>query len=241
MAIVMRGWPWLGLGLALAILAVLLRPRPGLSLGARLRLPTTLAWLGLPLYMLHQVEEHGVDLLGRTYAFQAGLCDTIGHHGPIATCPASEAFILAVNVGAVWIALVGAGVLGRARPSVIAAGLGIAAVNTVAHVAAMARSGAYNPGVLTSIILFVPGCAWILRELLRQGRLRRWQLALVPVSGVAVHAILLGGLALRARGAIDAPTLVVIQVANGLVPLAIGLVAAVAGRPTSARGAAAAR
>lgn len=33
--------------------------------------------LGLPLYMIHQFEEHGIDLYGRWYHFQPALCEVL--------------------------------------------------------------------------------------------------------------------------------------------------------------------
>jgi hypothetical protein len=31
----------------------------------------------LPIYMIHQFEEHGFDIFGRPYAFQAALCNSL--------------------------------------------------------------------------------------------------------------------------------------------------------------------
>ena len=70
---VMRGWPWLGL--ALALFALLVGVVRG---GAWLRDPRRLVWIGLPLYMLHQFEEHGIDLTGHRFAFQAIMFVALG-------------------------------------------------------------------------------------------------------------------------------------------------------------------
>src|SRR5687768_244204 len=102
---VLYGWPFAGLGLSALILAVLfLRPSPpGGPYAARLRDPQWLLWAAVPMYMLHQFEEHGVDFLGRHYPFLGELCTTLGHTD-LATCPGDARFILAVNVSLVWIA-----------------------------------------------------------------------------------------------------------------------------------------
>jgi hypothetical protein len=65
--------------------------------------PSWLVCLMLPIYMLHQFEEHGIDAFGARYHFINDLCTTLGHPS-LADCPANPAFVLAVNVGGgVWI------------------------------------------------------------------------------------------------------------------------------------------
>jgi hypothetical protein len=218
----LREWPWLGLVLASVLLLWSAVRRIEGPWWSRLRDAGWLLWVALPVYMLHQFEEHGVDALGRSYAFQGGLCSVLGHTGPLAGCPATVAFIFAVNVGSVWIAL-GAGALGGTRRALIgAAGLGIPTVNAVVHVVPAIRTGAYNPGLVTALALFVPYCVWTLRELVRQGLLRRGQLGLVVLSGVLVHAILIGSLLAYGRGYFTEPALGAIQLINGFIPIALG-------------------
>lgn len=217
---VMRGWPWLGLALALfAVLVGVLRGP------AWLRDPHRLVWIGLPLYMLHQFEEHGIDLTGQRFAFQASLCHTIGHKGPIGTCAATEAFIFAVNVGSVWIAMTIAGMAGPKRATFTLAALGIPVVNAMAHIVPAVRTGTYNPGLATAVVLFLPVCAILVRELLRSGLVARRELVLVPLGGIGVHAVLLGSLFACAAGAFGQAALVAIQIANGFLPVVLGFVA----------------
>jgi len=220
--LLLHEWPWLGLVLASLLLLWSAARRAEGPWSARLRDAGWLLWLALPVYMLHQFEEHGVDALGRSYAFQGGLCSVLGYTGPVAGCPATVAFIFAVNVGSVWISL-GAGALSGARRVLIgAAGLGIPTVNAVVHVVPAIRTGAYNPGLVTALALFVPYCVWTLRELVRQGLLRRGQLGLVVLSGVLVHAILIGSLLAYGRGYFTESALVAIQLINGFIPIALG-------------------
>lgn len=54
-----------------------------------------LSCLALPLYMIHQFEEHGYDLMGQPYAFQRHLCQVLGYRGDTEGCPASPEFIFA--------------------------------------------------------------------------------------------------------------------------------------------------
>jgi hypothetical protein len=222
METVLRGWPWLGLVLGCVGLVVLLAQRRPGAWSERWRDPDWLLWLPLPIYMLHQFEEHGVDLLGRSYAFRAALCETIGWSGALADCPATEWFVLAVNPGTVWIAGVAAGVFGARRAMIGAATLGIPAINTIAHVVSAVRTHAYNPGLATALVLFVPMCVWIFRALVQRGLLTPIRVAAAMVSGVALHAVLIGSLVLHMRGLIGEPLLVITQFANGFLPIGVG-------------------
>src|SRR4051812_39212989 len=94
-------WPWAGLMLALVLFALLFftdRLRGNRKI-QRWRDFQWLAWLFLPVYMLHQFEEHGIDLLGQAYAFRASMCGIFGFMTPEG-CPIPESFLTAVNVGA---------------------------------------------------------------------------------------------------------------------------------------------
>src|SRR5262249_3482637 len=155
-------WPYLGLGAAVALIAWLATERRAEGAGPRWRDPASVLPLLWPMYLVHQFEEHGIDLLGRHYAFLGDLCTTLGHAGALAACPADEAFIFAVNVGGCVIVFVMAIVFRRRNPLIAACAWGVPLVNAVAHVGASVRTGAYNPGLLTSLLLFFPLCGWML-------------------------------------------------------------------------------
>jgi len=171
--------------------------------------------------MLHQFEEHGIDALGRHYAFRAELCATLGwtNHDNLASCPATEWFIFAVNPETVWIAGLVAGLVGPRRVLVGAAALGIPAVNAAAHILPALRTHTYNPGLVTAVVTFVPLCAWTLRVLVRQQLLRRVHVAYALLAGLIIHAVLLVSLIAFERGAFGEPFLVAVQLANGFLPL----------------------
>lgn len=225
---VLLRWPWLGLALAIAMLVALGLRRVG-TVGtpwrARLTDPAWLLWLLLPVYMLHQFEEHGVDALGRPYAFRAALCATLGWTDNLAHCPATEWFIFAVNPGTVWIAGLAAGLAGPRRVLVGAAALGIPAVNAAAHIVPALRTNTYNPGLVTAVVLFVPICAWTFRVLVARGLLRRVHLAYSWFAGMVVHGVLLLSLVAFSRGVIGEPLLVAVQLVNGFLPMAFAKVA----------------
>lgn len=219
---ILIGWPYVGLALAPLLLAwLLLERRPGAP--PRWQDPAWVLPLLWPMYLVHQFEEHGVDLFGRRYAFLGDLCTTLGHVGASPDCPADPAFIFAVNAVGCQMAFAMSLLFRRRRPLVAACAWGIPLVNAVSHVGSAVVHRAYNPGVLTSLILFVPLTAWMLRTVIRSGAVDRINVPRIVATGVATHAVLLASLMLRERGWIPHGALLAINAVNGLWPLAFGL------------------
>lgn len=228
-------WPFAALAIALLMIVWLCafrRAQPGQPWSQRLHDIGWLFWLGVPLYMLHQFEEHGVDLLGRRYHFQAFMCDALGF-ADLALCPADQAFIFAVNIGAVWIASLIGATLGPTCPIIGAAAYAVPLINSFAHIVPALAQGAYNPGLATGAALFLPVSLWVMAILLRQGHVTRGGMALAIAAGIALHAIMLVSLIARARGVIGEAILLATQVMLGFMPL---IVSAIAGwRPRRSR------
>lgn len=120
-------WPYAGLALAAALVAVLVREALGAGAPAWRSPGWVLGWVW-PMYLLHMFEEHGIDLLGRRYAFLGFLCDLIGR--PLDSgCPATPAFVFTVNVIPCQTAFALAFFLRRSRPLVAACAWGIPLIN----------------------------------------------------------------------------------------------------------------
>jgi Protein of unknown function with HXXEE motif len=151
--------------------------------------------LVLVAYLVHQFEEHGVDLLGRRYAFMA---DANGFLGPLlgcppqADCPLNPEAIYWVNTMLVWWPLMLAAVLGR-RALVLAAA-GLTATNALAHLGAAVAQRHYNPGLLTAGLLFVPLSAFVFWRSARAFGAKGSTIALSVAWAAAGH-VLLGALA----------------------------------------------
>ena len=82
------GWPWLCLGGGVALFAVMfgtnaIRSKPTDS---RWRDPLWLAWLVVPMLMVHMFEEYAFDILGRTYFLPDTVCKNLGYP-PYPDCP----------------------------------------------------------------------------------------------------------------------------------------------------------
>ena len=213
------GWPYLGLVLAAGLAAVLasearrLPGRPWTDPG------WVLGWVW-PMYLLHQFEEHGVDLLGRHYAFLGFLCEALGSPGP--GCPATPAFVFSVNGLACQLAFGSAFATRRTRPLVAACVWGIPLVNVVPHVLAALAFRRYDPGLLTAVVLFVPACVWMLRTVVRSGVVPAASVWRIVATGVLTHLVLLGSLWLRARGLLSGEGLFVVNAVNGGWALILG-------------------
>lgn len=218
------GWPYAGLVLAALLLGVLfLRPSAeGEPYTARFRDPRWLLWAAVPMYLLHQFEEHGIDLLGRRYHFLTGLCDTLGHHD-LRTCPGDPSFILAVNVSLTWFAGPLSATLARQRLYLGATFLCTPLINAFAHLVPALRSGHYNPGLATSVALFLPVCLYTLHLLRRQKLLDTPRLLSIPLLGIALHGTLLFSLRATEAGLLSHTARDLLQVLNAFSPLAVAL------------------
>lgn len=142
-----RDWVYGGFLAGIMLLSLL----PLLAWSVSWALLLTLAQL--PVYMLHQFEEHDADRFRRFVNAQVG-------HGrevlsPRAVCVINIGGVWAVDVLAIWLA--------------VEAGLGFGLiaiygvlVNAVVHIAGGLVLRRYNPGLVTSIVLFLPvgGAAW---------------------------------------------------------------------------------
>lgn len=229
-------WPFVGLAAGLlGLVALALWPRPQASL-PRWRDPSWLVCLMLPIYMVHQFEEHGVNLLGQRFHFLSELCGTLGH-AALDGCPASPSFIFAVNVGGgVWIPGLLAIVWRNRNVMVGASAFGVPLVNALAHIGPGLVKGTYNSGVVTAVLLFVPVCGWVLLRLRQAGCLDGRRLAAVIGSGVGLHGLLLASLVAHERGLISQGVLLTFNVAYGFFPLAVGAALPVPPRAPASQG-----
>lgn len=214
MLLVLFQWPWLALALGvIGALALLRRPRPSD--------PAWLVCWMLPMYMIHQFEEHGVDLLGRRFHFIAELCSTLGHPN-VDRCPADPWFILAVNVGAVWIAGLAAIAWRDKNVLVGLCAFGIPLVNAFAHIVPAVKRGTYNSGLVTAVVLFLPISIHALRVAVRANVLPRERAPFIIGTGALLHAILLSALIGYERGVLPRSVMLALEVGNGFLPLAVG-------------------
>ena len=138
----------------------------------------TLIYLHSPTYMIHQIEEHKLD------RFRLYVNETF-FDGREALTPPD---IVWINVGWVW----GVNLLALYLARFAGPGWGLVApymliVNAIGHIAMAARVRGYNPGLATSIVLFLPLGLWALWSI--PGTLLQQAVGLL--AALAVHAAVL--------------------------------------------------
>lgn len=134
-------WPAAAIFCAVFLFAVL----PGVALSSEL--PLVLVYVQLPVYMLHQWEEHRGD------RFRQYINRTIGG-GREALTPAATFWINSLGV---W----GVDLLAIYLAAFVSPGAGLVAAyltffNSLLHIGPAVARREYNPGLLTALLLFVP-------------------------------------------------------------------------------------
>ncbi len=210
-------WPWIGsiaAGLFLILLFGTQRLRSDLSL-SRWHDSVWLSWWAVPVYMIHNIEEYGIDLLGRMHYFPDALCSALGlAHYP--ACPVPPSFFLAVNISLIWVAAPVAALLSRRHPLIGLIFYGLLITNGLTHVAPMLFGRGYTPGTLSALILFLPSFFWVAHTCFGPGRISYKGLAVIIGAGVIVHAILMGSLLSFIHGAIGSTALISLQLLNAI-------------------------
>ena len=142
-----RNWMYAG-----AVAGLFLSSLVPLLIGAW-SLPLLLIYLQLPVYLLHQVEEHHDD------RFRQFVNDNIAGGLPALTTEA----VVVINVPGVW----GINLLALYLARFVDLGLGLIAVyltlvNAILHVVSTIALRKYNPGLVTALVLFLPVGSWAL-------------------------------------------------------------------------------
>ncbi|MEM9388708.1 MAG: HXXEE domain-containing protein [Pseudomonadota bacterium] len=146
-------------------------------------------------YLIHQIEEHWVDLLGREYPLYDYLNALIASlFGEDKYGVLDRSGIFYVNAGMVWTAGFLA-ILTSPRqvfPSLAMAG--IMFVNAIAHVGSAVATTSYNAGLGTSVVLFLPLSIAFFAGMYRAGAANAKLLVAAILWGFLAHVILFAGL-----------------------------------------------
>ena len=183
-------WPWAGLGAAIVLLVLLfatdlLRGDTGES---RWRDPRWLAWLPVPVYMLHVFEEYGLHVTNGQFdlvtAFVENGVDAMFGGVPLAAFPE-------VNILLIYVAFPVAALLAEKRPVIGLMPYGFMLVNGLTHIAGTVRFGGgllATPGNVTGLFLFIPLFVWFCIACRKHGALSGKGMAVAIVAGVIQHA-----------------------------------------------------
>lgn len=136
----------------------------------------------LIIYMLHQIEEHlwpgGFRQYANANVFKSGRDDW----------PVDIGGVALVNIGYVWLPLAAAALFPGALRWLGLAWIGLTFVNALSHIATSIRFRDYNPGLVTSIVLFLPFTVWALAHEVAHGALSGGAVAALVVAGALLHA-----------------------------------------------------
>ena len=135
----------------------------------------------LVIYMVHQIEEHvwpgGFRQFANAHMFHSGDDDF----------PVDIGGVALVNVGWVWLPIAAAALLPNALYWVGLGWIGLTLINSISHIASSARFRVYNPGLITSVVLFLPFTIWFLAMEHARGALSGADIGLILLLGVVLH------------------------------------------------------
>jgi len=215
-----RVFPWIGSAAAVVLVVLLFGTRvlqsgPDVS---RWHDRLWLSWAAVVAYLLHNVEEYGIDLFGRQLGFPDGFCALL-NQPPFPDCSIPPLFFMAVNIPLFWIAAPIAALMSRRHALVGLVLYGVIFVNALLHIVPFLAGGGYSSGTLTAIVLFVPMSIWIGRTCFGPGKMRYSALMLLIVLGVLGHVMLMAPLQMFLHGWIGERALVVSQLLNPMLLL----------------------
>ncbi|MEM1281349.1 MAG: HXXEE domain-containing protein [Cyanobacteria bacterium P01_H01_bin.152] len=153
--------------------------------------------LFLVAYIIHQFEEHWVDLLGERYAFYSDVNQLllgVLNAQDASIMPLSPESIYVINTSLVW--LVGVLAIWRSPDHLFSslAMAGITLINGMSHIGLGIAKQAYNPGLLTAVIVFLPLAIAFYRAVLTKTADIKVQVIVSVIWAVLAHAIMVVGL-----------------------------------------------
>ncbi|MEL6440802.1 MAG: HXXEE domain-containing protein [Cyanobacteria bacterium J06621_8] len=153
--------------------------------------------LFLVAYIIHQFEEHWVDLLGKQYAFYSEmnqLLSSVLNAQDSTLMPLTPESIFIINTSLVW--LVGMLAIWRSPqhlfPSLAMAGITL--INGISHIVLGIAKQSYNPGLLTAGVLFLPLAIAFYRAILIETPVKKGQVIVSIIWSVVAHIIMVVGL-----------------------------------------------
>ena len=135
----------------------------------------------LVIYMLHQIEEHlwpgGFRQFTNAHVFKS-----LSDHWPL-----DIGGVALVNIGYVWLPLALAAAWPGPLRWVGLGWVGLTLINGVSHIVTSIRFRLYNPGLFTSVVLFLPFTIWMLWHEHTAGLLSDTEIGIVLAAGVVLH------------------------------------------------------
>ncbi|MDC7787476.1 HXXEE domain-containing protein [Rhodoplanes sp. TEM] len=135
----------------------------------------------LVIYMVHQTEEHlwpgGFRPYANAHVFRSGRDDW----------PVDEGGVALVNIAWVWAPIGLAALFPETLRWVGLGWVGLTFVNALSHIGTTVRFRGYNPGLVTSIVIFLPFTIWVFAAEYSRGALSGLEIAGLLIAGVLLH------------------------------------------------------
>ncbi|MEO0369646.1 MAG: HXXEE domain-containing protein [Pseudomonadota bacterium] len=187
-------WMKVGTFLAPVLLFMLFSADQRLVRGVNIR---AMSVIMLVLYLVHQFEEHWIDLFGNYYAFYYSfnglIADALGVD-KLDFEILSPYGIFFINTSLVWLVGFIAIQFGEKVTFTVLAMNAIILINGLTHIVAGVAKQTYNPGLLTSILLFLPFSIWFYRQLLANHLASRLEIAYSIIWAIVAHVVMIAGL-----------------------------------------------
>lgn len=208
-------FPWIGGVGALVLLGLLFGTDllVGETDASRWYDRTWLAWLAMAAYLLHNIEEYGIDLFGRRRGFVAGF-NAMLKLPPEPDSPVPPVFYTLVNVPLFWVSAPIAALLSMHHPLVGLVLYSVILINALLHIIPLLLGLGYSSGTLTAFVIFVPLSIWVGHACFGDGKLSYAAMTFLLAMGVFIHLVLMASIQLFIRGKINATALNTLQIVN---------------------------
>ena len=191
---------------------------------SRWRDPVWLAWLAVPLYWIHQFEEYSLPVIGLDYSIQEMICKNLGFP-PYPDCPIPLSFYPVVNIALMWFGAPLAAYLCRRNVLIGLSFWGLLLANGLLHTAGGVVAGAYNTGLWSSVILFVPLSLWVIYACAIRGPYSGKAVGVAYAAGAITHVLLFMGYGLFKAGLFGGAGLLVFAAVIGFAPIILAAIA----------------
>lgn len=149
-------------------------------------------FLHLPVYMLHQYEEHDAN------RFAIFVNREIGKGVEVLSPPA----VFIINIPGVWgINALSIWLAATLSPAYGLIGVYLTLVNAIAHIGQGIAMRRYNPGLVTAVMLFLPLSIWSLTVIHESGTAGFFHHALGLAVAIVIHAAIMGYVGMQRRAA----------------------------------------
>ena len=135
----------------------------------------------LVIYFIHQIEEHLWPGGFRQFA------DAHMFHSGNDNWPVNIDGVALVNTAFVWLPIALAAFFPQTLRWVGLAWVGLTLINGIIHIVTTIRLRIYNPGLVTSIVLFLPFTIYVLVLEVERGALSGADVGLIALYGVLLH------------------------------------------------------